>query len=618
MPCLSPDQVNESFIANTPLIQSTIRNMTIQSPNWYRDVYTPMPWPEGEGNTMQQITFKGELPAIQEGFDDWGLVDDPSGCGPICAPNCSYNMSVLGGHAMDAKITRLMTKDFRTNDYCVKSIQNTRQYKEIFSGIVQNLYNQINFQKEVNVGQNFMTMIAKKGVVDSGGFKFNTDDPYSYRPAGTATLSALNIGMLEFLYEIMRRQVDAMPFTYMNNMPTYALVASPQLISRMYRDDPSLRTDVRAATAGGQMGMDLITKYNFTSTIRDMFLPVSYLWPRRFRYDAGNSRWIRVLPFVKGMPGIVGTYSTINPQYEDPSYATHEEVIIHGMNPFSVWYQPTVETIGEGTDFGPEPGFWDVFQWVNPQTREDPARREGFFFTTATIGLSADNSESVYGILVPRPPAASMVSFYASNACPPEAVTCTNVVPAVSCPVPIVLSLTAHPITAGRYYVTFAAPVNAIVNDVIQIGVTGGGFVNATVNAVNGTSTSFEVTIAGTVPDCDRFVSVFVSPGALSCKSTVLSYVRNAADATRIDLILDLPSKADTAADAVTLFYGNGTTQSATVISANMLTNKWVVDIGASNFDDSVGGILFMCVPTATDATCPACTTATTTSVQCS
>lgn len=624
MSCLTPESVSEAFIANTPLIQSTIKNMTIQSPNWFRDLYSPMPWPDGEGTSMQQLTFRGELPQVEEGFDSWATIDDPSGCGPICAPNCSYNMSVMGGHSMASKITRLMSRDFRTPDYCVASIQNTRQYREVFSAIIANLYNQINFQKEINIGQNFLTGIAKKYVVDSEGFKPNNEDPYMYRPKGTATLSALNIGMLEFLYEVLRRMTDVVPYDFQNNSPLYAMVASPQLISRLYRDDPSLRADYRAAAAsGGEYADNLVKRYNFTNTIRDMFFPVSYLWPRRFRYDAVASKWIRVLPWVKGVPGTVGTFTGQNPHYEDPSYATHEEVLFHGRDPFSVFYQPMVRTIGEGTDFGPEPGFWDVFQWVNPQTRDDPARREGFFFTTARIALSADNSEGVFGVLVPRPPTSTMIAFYPSGPCPPEAAECTNVVPEVGCPTPMIESLIPHPTTAGHYFLTLAAPVDAAAGegenpgDTIQLGHSSGGYVNSVVVGASTDQKVFEVTISGTLPDCDRWVSVYTGD-SLGCKANVVSYAINASDATRVDLILDRPIKADTNADVVSLVYGNGTTIAGTVVGTpSMLTNAWTIDIGGSAFADNVGGIVEICVPTATDSSCAACETALISTAQC-
>lgn len=617
MSCITPHEVSEAFITNIPLIQSTIRDMTLQAPNWFRDVYQPMPWPDGEGTSMQQLTFRGELPKVEEGFDSWSLIDDPSGCGDVCAPNCSYNMHMLGGHAMQTKITRLMSKDLRTPDYCVAAIQNTRQYKEVFSQIVANLYNQVNFHKEVNLGQNFITRIAKKLVVDSGGFKPNPADPYTYRPLGTTVLSALTVTMLEFLYEAIRRNPSVVPFDMQNGMPLYAMIASPQMFSHLYRDDPSLRADFRFA--GGQNALDLVTRYNFTNTIREMFLPVGYLWPRRFRYDSGNSRWVRVLPWINGVPGVVGTFADINPNYEDPSYATHEEILFHGRDPFSLFYQPMVQTIGEGTDFGPEPGFWDVFQWVNPQTRDDPARREGFFFTTARIAISADNSESVIGLLVPRPGYGQMLAFYPNPPVPPATPeTSTNVVPAVGCPVPMIVSLTPHPITATHYYVTFAAPVDADVADVIQLGHSNGGYVNGTVAAVNSDNTVFEVTITGTLPVCDKWISVYTG-NTLGCSAEVKSYSVDPADSTRLDLVLDRPIKADTAADAVTLTYGDGTQVSATVVGTpNQLTNVWKVDIGSSAFVDVVSGIVEICVPTATDATCPGCSTALVTVTQCS
>ena len=610
--CITPEQVNESFIVNAPLISDTIRNMSIAAPSWFRDVYTATPWPEGEGTLMQEFTFRSELPQIEEGFDEWSLVDNPSGCEDVCAPNSAYNISVLGGHSFQSKITRLMSRDFKSADYSVKAIQNTRQHQQVFSEIVKNLYNQVNFQKEFNVGQNYMTMLAKKLLIDSGGFKANTEDPYVYRPKGTATLSALTIGALEFLYEFIRRIPDIVPYGINNGMQTYAMVASPQLIARLYRDDPTLRADVRDSS----MADDLVKKYNITATIRDMFFAVPYLYPRRFRWT--GSKRVRVLPFVKGIPGITGTFAGVNPQYEDPSYATHEEVLIHGKDPMGLYYQPTAQTIGEGTDFGPEPGFWDVFHWINPQTREDPMRRVGFYMTTATIGLKANNSEGLFGILVPRAPVSTVIGFYPSAPTPPSADEVTNVVPDVGCPVPMIKSVTPNPVVAGNYFVVLEAPVDVEAEDIIQLGATTGGYVLGEVVAVTADGKAVEVTITEDLPSCDRFVSMFSGEG-LGCSAKVRSYSSPVGtDATQIRLVLDRPIKADTASDGILLKYGNGDTQTGTVVGTpDMINNVWVVDIGATAFNDIVGGIVEICVPTATDASCPACDAGSVTIGQC-
>ena len=620
MGCLTPEQVNEAFIQNTPLIQSTIRNMTLQAPNWFRDLYNATPWPEGEGTLMESFKFRGELPEIEEGFSKWALVEQSLGCEDgCCNPGCGYNMSVMGGHAFETKVVRLMHRDFRTPDYCVLRIQNTRQYQEVFSAMIQNLHNQVNFQKEVNIGQNFMTMIAKKFVIDGAGFKPNPADPYAYPLIGSAVLSKLTVGALVFLYEAARRIPDMAPYAIQNGLPTYALVASTELIDTLFRDDPALRSDYRAAAAsGGEYANDLITKYNFVNTIRDMFFPVPYMWPRRYRWDAAKG-WVRVLPFVKGVPGQVGTFTGINGNYLDPGYATHEEVLIHGANPFSVFYQPTVRTIGEGTDFGPEPGFWDTFEWVNPQTKEDPGRREGYFFTSARIALSADNSEGVMGILVPRKPAYTMVGYWPAPTCPPDAVDCDNTIPAAGCPTSIILSFTPHPLTAGHYFVTFAAPVDADDGDKIQLEASNGGFVEGTV-ATRGASSdkrTFELVISGDISHCDRFIAVYAGE-SLGCTSDVMAYKVDPVNPAYIQLLLKNPIKAKTATQVVQLLYGNGQYQNVQVVSADLIKNLWVVALNSGTFSDNVGGIKAICVPSTTDATCGACPASTVVETQCS
>lgn len=610
--CVSPGQVIDSFIANTPLISTTIDDMTLQAPSWFRDMLNPTPWPEGEGLSMQKFTYHGELPEVEEGFDSWQLLDDPSGCGEICAPNCDYNLHALKGNAFKQKTFRLMKKGFQSADYCVDKISTLRSYQEVFSATIKHFYNQINFHKEVNVGQNHMTATSFKYMIDGVGLKPNPEDPFAYRPKGSTTLAALTIGILESLYQVIRMVPEVLPMSYSNNMPLYALVASPETISELFRGDPTIRADLRAAAGGNsQYGMDLIQRYAFNYTIRDMFLPVQYLTPRRFRWT--GTEWKRVLPWVNGVKGTVGTFSSVNPQYANPAYATHEEVLIHGRDPLSIMYKTVPDTLGEGTSFGPRPrGFWDMFQWWNEPTRQDPGAKVGFFWTETEISLQ--NNTDIYAIMVPRKPVYSSILYYPEGPvnCPPTSEDCTNVLADVGCPTGQITSFIAHPTLAGNYFVTFSTAVDAEALDVILLESTSSGFVSATVVDASGDEISsdgktFWVTIPGTVPVCDRFYRVF-DVTTLNCSAKVDRYEIDSADATRLYLQLDLPVRAYTASNVVTLTYGNGVTQSATIVTANMLTNVWHVDIGATAFADNVNGIVEICVPTATVASCPGCT----------
>lgn len=598
---MSEAQVNEAFLAGAPLIGASIHDLSVQAPNWYSELYDVQPWPDGAGTVMEEFIFRSALPPIEEGFDNWALQDNNSGIDPCSGPNCSYNWTTLGGHAMERRMTRLMSRDFRSNPYCVKKIQTSYQYQKVFTKIVEGLHRQIRFHKEINIGQNMLTGIAKKIVVDSGGIKYNTENPYIYRPKGTATLSTLTVGILEHIYELLRVMPETVPYDVVNGAPLYALSASPQLLARLFQDDPSLRQDARFSSNAD----NLLLKYNFQNTLRGMFFQVPFLWPRRFRYDSGNSRWIRVYPFVNGIPAEAGSFSDINPQYVDPSYATHEEVLIHGKSPFTVFYQPTVTSLGEGSDFGPEPGFFDTWNWSNPETKDDPARREGYFWTSGSIGLSAQFSQGVFGLMVPRPPVGLMTAFYPNPLTPPTAASVTNVVPDVDCPVSPILTVRQSLVDATKYEIVFASAQGLEANDTIDLGVSTGGYVTATVVTANADGSAVTATLSA-VPAClDNFTSVFVDD-TRGCSSRVVKYNINSADATRIDVYLHNPIKAD-ASETVTVYYGNGSSVSATVISRDMTTGKYVVDIGGSNFSDTVGGVVAVCVPTATDATCGAC-----------
>lgn len=607
--CISSEQVKQAFIANAPLISSTIKNMELQAPNWYRDLLKPEPWPEDAGLSLQELEYNGELPQAEEGFGTWELLDDPSGCGALCTPQCGYNFYPLEGNAWTSKTFRVMRKDFRSPDFCVTSISSTRDYQQVFSAMVQGFYNQIAFHKEVNVGQNYMSQITLKYMVDSTGFRPNQGDPFSYLPLGNVKLSAPTIDAMEFFYQQIRMLPGISPYGYSNNMPLYAAVASPELLTSIYRDDPKIRTDLRYTAAGSESyGNDLIQRYNLNYTIRDMFLPISYLTPRRFRWDSNQSAWVRVLPWVKGVKGTVGTFTSINPNYMDPSYATHEEMIIHGMNPFGLYTRQDPTTLGEGSSYGPQPGngFWDNFQWCNPETRDDPGRLVGFYWTRAQIALMARST--CFAILWPRKPLTNMVRFYnPSQVCPPEATTCNNTLGDGGCPEPTISNFFPNPVEEGEYFVEFTVPVDAAAEDIILLESTSGGFVAAEVVEANENGKNFLVEIEGDVSSCPRYFRIW-NILDMACSSAVEKYSVVDGDASQLDVVLRAPIRAYQNLQAVVLKYGDGTTKSATVVAAgvDITKNIWRLEL-TTDFVDNVNGVVEICVPTSTVASCPGC-----------
>ena len=596
---LTESQVQEAFLAAPPLISQQILDLTIKHPNWLRDLFETEEWPRGNGTLMEQLVFRGALPQIERGFDQWKKLSNNTGCSPCAGPDPSYNWTTFGGHSFERRITELMRREFKSPSYSVSEIQTTAHFKEVFAKIVENLYAQVDFFKEMNIALNFLTSLAKKFVVDSGGAKPNTQNPYVYRNIGSARLSTLGITMLEFFYEQMRRIPDCVPYDVINGSPIFSLTCSHQLLAHLYRDDQNLRQDVRFSGAAN----DLLTKYNFMSTIRGMFIAAPVLYPRRFNIVGGEP--LEVLPFINGIPAEVGSYTGLNPAYEA---ATHEEVILNGKHPFKIFYMPTEQTLGANTSFGPESSLFNTWNWINPLTIQDPFRRVGYFANSAAIGLSQQFSDGIFAVLVERPRVTSMAVFLPEPTCPPEPVDCDNEVPGVGCPCPLILGWQANPITAGNFFISLATAIEAVADDEIQFGVDTGGYITGTVVDLSSDGKTVEVTFPeGTdLGICDHFTTVFCD-NTLGCSASVLKYDRNCTDNTRIDLFLSNPIKADTAADVVTLYYGDGSSASATVVLADMQSNKWIVDLGSTVFCDNVGGVISVCVPQSTDATCPAC-----------
>jgi hypothetical protein len=607
---------NQAFLAGTPDIAAEILDFSYKMPMWLADLWDLKRW-EATDSVMQQLVFRGSLPEVERGFDLWKKLNSSAGCEP-CVNDCSYNWSVFQGHGFERRLISLMRREFRTPDYCVNEIKSAFEFEQTFAKIIENIQYQVAFFKEYNIGLNFLTGIAKKLIVDGQGIKGNSANPYEYRALGTATLAKLNFRMLTKLYEGLRRRSDVVPFDIQNGQPIYAISASDEVMDDLYIADANARADLRFSSAADA----LLQRYNFMSSIRGQFINAPLLYPRRFEYT--DSQWVEIFPYVNGIPAEIGNFSDLNPAWEN---ATYEEVLIYGKAPFSVFYRDQISTIGQGTDFGPEPSFMNNWLWVNIQTECDPFRRQGHYATSIEMALAPQYSGGVYGIMVPRPSAASAAQYFAADVCPPTPVVCDNNVPAItSCPCPLVLSAVASAFTSGLYTVVFAVPIDAAVDDSIQIGLSTGGYITGTVSAIttDGKTLSIQFAAGTTLTNCNGLTTVFCD-NTLGCSSTVL--VANDCRSTEtgdFSVVLSNPIKAVTAGQVVNGYMGDGTVQEFLVVSADMINLVWVLEYNAGYgpTDDPTGagttnlnadvvcdrnGVVALCVPPSTDATCPEC-----------
>lgn len=610
------ENFNQAFLAATPEIAEEIKDYTVRTPTWLADIFDMVPWTSNQ-NMMQELIFRGSMPEIERGFQRWKQLAEAAGCSP-CTTDCSYNWTTFQGHAMERRMVQLMRREFKSPEYCVSEIASTYEYEQVFAKVVENMQQQVVFFKEHSIGMNFLTGIAKKLIVDGGGIKGNRQDPYVYPPLGTATLSKLNRRILVRIYEGMRRRTDVLPFDTQNAQPIYAISASDELIDDLFVNDATTRQDLRFSS-----GVDaLLTRYNFMSSIFGMFINAPLLYPRRFNLVTGV--WVEIFPFINDLPLEVGVFTDLNPAWES---ARFEEVLIYGMKPFKVFYRGPVTTLGSGTDFGPAPTFMDTWQWVNIQTDCDVFRRQGFFATQAEIALSAEYSGGVYGLMVERPPTNLLASYYDLPICPSTPVNCGNEIPAVGCPCPLVTEFQVNPIN-GRYFISFAVPVTGVVGGAIQLGTTNGAFVTGTLQGVAADNRTVEVSFpAGTViDDCKGFTEVYCV-NTLACSSFVsLSCDCRGGETGQLKLVLEEPIKALAVGQTIIGYAGDGTEVTFIIAGTDLSKNTWFVSYapgsgptddptgltpagGISDFNCDRNGVVRVCVPPSTDASCPACST---------
>lgn len=363
------------------------------------------------------------------------------------------------------------------------------------------------------------------------------------------------------------------------------------------------------------------------STIGGMFLAAPIMWPRRFKIVSGEP--VEILPFLNDFQAEVGSYTDVNPEYMNG--ATHEEVIMHGKYPFKFFTQQMENSLPGNASFGPEYSMMQNWIWVNPMTQSDPGRRQGYFWTSMRMGLSAQFSEGMFAVLVTLPSNRLASQFDPVPVLPPVIPSPgSNVVPAAQARCPVVLDIQADRFTANAYNFTFAIPVTGAEDDPINFALDNGAQVSGVIAAISADGYTVKATFASGLAGgtCANIVSVFCtnvsvcSTGVAStsdCRSGqtgVVEVITNAplnfsgsqvvnvymADCTRQNMTATL-------IDAATLTYslqyaaGYGPTDNPTGAGGPPATNS---PLTAGLICDR-GGIQRICVPTAVTAGCPAC-----------
>lgn len=597
----SAEQVDLMFKRAEQYIDEQVANRIYDMGRYWVDMYPTKGFPDGAGLILDKVRFFGDIGPQYDGFDGWREVAVSRQNGESILGNhdgCGYVWEEVG-HGLETQSYSLMTRDLRTKPICIKDIRTFWQYQQFQNLIFQNLANiSANMREQLN--RNAAMLYAIKYIA-LPNLPLNTVDPHQL----PAIPSGVEVGKLTYplllqLYHYMVQEAGQYAIANLQGAPAFGLVAHPETLFEMYYSNADLRTDIRECRGANGNACDLINKYNFLNAMGPfVFMPDMYA-PRYNRNADGTL--VRVFPFDREVPIEIGTRPVTNPDYHTAEF---ELVLMLTRDLLTLRTRRPLSSVGGQTNFESEVGIFN-WMWHNPDRCEDPFRRTGRYVTTAEIGIEPGDFTSIPGILVKRKPTYVGIEYWGAETCPPDPVDCDNSLPAGDCPCPTVESVAAGVLNTDLI-ITFNRATGAEALDVVSLETANGSTVSATVIAVSTDETVLQVRFASAVEITPGMFVGLACNVTDYCSAKVLkTEICNIFDETAtVTLFLNRPIKA-IATETVTLQMCDGSSVDGTVASVNGAAISYSVGITWAEYC-AAGGICSVCVPPATDASCPDC-----------
>jgi hypothetical protein len=601
----SPEQVDMMFKRAEQYIDEQITDRTYEMARYWVDLYPVKPFPDGVGLVLDKMRFFGDIGPQYDGYDGWRKVQITRRAAEAALSGendgCGYKWEDVG-HGMETISYDLMQRDLRTKPICVKDIRTFWQYREVQNLIFQNLTNiSANMREQLN--RNATMGFAVKYIA-LPGLPTNQFDPHQLPviPSGVE-VGKLSYLLLLQLYHPLAQEAGQYALSNLNGAPAFGLVGHPETLHDMYYTDTNVRTDIRECRGESGNACDLIKRYNFLEAIGPFILMPDLNAPRYNRDANGNLS--RVFPYDREVPIEIGTRPMSNPEYHTAEF---EMCLILTRDLFALRTRRPLTSVGGETNFDSEVPMFQ-WKWHNPDRCEDPYRRTGRYVTTGEIGVEPGDFTSIAAVLVKRKPNYAGIEFWPAQVCPPEPNSCENELPAGACPCPLVIGICAT-IEDDELVLQFDRPTGAVAQDLIELETPNGSFVTATVVSANTTGDKLQVQFAAAV---EAVPGMFVGLRCLDvsfCSAKVLKTETCGilAQTPTITLTLDRLLKVQTAVETptVTLIMCDGTQLSADVTAVNLGAIEYTVNVTWANYCAGQG-VCSVCVPTATDGSCPAC-----------
>lgn len=601
----TPEQVDLMFKRAEQFIDEQIADRTYRMARYWTDLFPVKDFPDGAGLILDKVRFYGDIGPQYDGVDGWRTVQTTrrGAAAALVGENdgCGYQWEEVG-HGMETVSYDLMQRDLHTKPICIKDIRTFWQYQETQNLIFQNLTNiSANMREQLN--RNAAYGYAIKHVA-LPGFPVNKADPHQLPviPSGVE-VGKLTYPMLLQFYHILAQEAGAYAIAQISGMPAFGLVGHPETLHELYYSDPDLRADLRECRGAPGGACDLISRYNFLDGIGPyVFMPD--LYAPRYNRDA-NGVLSRVFPFDRSVPIETGTRPITNPDYHTAEF---ELILLMTRDLFTLRTRRALSSVGGQTNFDAEVGMFE-WKWHNPERCEDPYRRTGRYVTTAEIGIEPGDFTDIVAILVKRKPTHVGIEFWGAQVCPPDPVECDNELGPQTCPCPQVTGVSGA-VADDELIIQFDRATGVSAEDTVQLETPNGGFVSGTVEEVNTDGTILRVSFASAVEAVPGMFVGLLCQAIEHCSAKVLSVELcgiHSSPAT-VTLVTNRLLKGVAAGENLTLNMCDGTQITAAIQEdgINAGAFKYTVALDYPTFCAN-GGVCSVCVPTETEASCPAC-----------
>lgn len=279
-------------------------------------------FPMGLSQTINTLTYERNAPTVAE--PTWSTVTVTDGQeGGACLP--TVDMIDVGSTTRSFQLYR---RALHGPQFCAEEFRSVFDLRQQLDSISQIISNRVRLEWEIRNRHEYFRACQTKVVVNDCATPTEDTTGAATYPASCPT-QTLGLGLLDkYRLQLIRDGAADSSLLTQNGAPILTVVASPEYIGNLIRNNTNLRSDVQWADSGKGDKARLLQAFGINHTYGG-FMFLGDLFPRRFTCTGGV--YTEVPAFVQAA-ATKGNKYDINPAYRTAPY---EEIFIFDPEVFT-------------------------------------------------------------------------------------------------------------------------------------------------------------------------------------------------------------------------------------------------------------------------------------------